>query len=69
MSSEPRKSKQSQQLLDTIDAVLAECSKDPRRRATPRPLPNRPAWRPMWAQDGQPSDRQARGDEAQTTTS
>ena len=59
-------SKRSQQLLDTIDAVLAECSKDPRRRAAPRPQPTRPAWRPMWAQDGQSADRIGR-DEAQGT--
>ena len=41
----------SDQLLRTIDAVLSECSKDPRTRPV-RP-PARPAWRgPSWLQDG-----------------
>jgi hypothetical protein len=62
-------SKQSQQLLDTIDAVLAECSKDPRRRAAPRPQPTRPAWRPRWAEDAQSGDRYGRNDEAQSSAS
>ena len=62
-------SKQSQQLLDTIDAVLAECSKDPRRRAAPRSVPTRPAWRPMWAQDGPSPDRHGRNDEPQSAVS
>ena len=34
---------QGQQLLETIDAVLAECGKDPRRRRPARP-PARPTW-------------------------
>jgi hypothetical protein len=62
-------SKRSQQLLDTIDAVLAECSKDPRRRAAPRPQTTRPAWRPMWAEEPQGGDRYSRNDEAQSSAS
>lgn len=61
-------SKQSQQLLDTIDAVLAECSKE-RRRPTPRPSASRPAWRPMWAEDGRSADRPARDEEGTTSAS
>lgn len=39
---------QGQQLLETIDAVLEECGKDPRRRRPDRP-PSRPAWPgPSW---------------------
>ena len=41
----------SDQLLRTIDAVLSECSKDPRTRPV-RPAA-RPAWPgPSWLQDG-----------------
>lgn len=59
---------QSQQLLDTIDAVLAECSKDPRRRSTKaRPLPTRPAWRPTWVHDDEATDWHDRQDEARTS--
>ena len=39
------------QLLATIDAVLSECTKDPRRRSPSRPA--RPAWPgPSWLNEG-----------------
>lgn len=42
---------QCDQLLREIDAVLSECSKDPRRRTPIRP-PSRPAWAgPSWLRD------------------
>ena len=47
---------QGQQLLETIDAVLAECAGDPRRRRPARP-PARPAWRgPSWLQGPRTGD-------------
>lgn len=49
---EPMSSReQCDQLLETIDAVLLECGKDPRRRGTVRPQ-SRPTWRgPSWLQE------------------
>ncbi len=44
-------SERCEQLLKTIDAVLSECGKDPRRHHPTR-LPARPAWGgPSWSQD------------------
>ena len=44
------------QLLETIDTVLEECGKDPRRRSPARP-PSRPAWSgPSWLQGQADSD-------------
>ena len=51
---------QGQQLLETIDAVLAQCGKDPRRRGAARPSA-RPAWSGpgRWLADGA-KDRDSR---------
>ena len=56
---------QCDQLLATIDAVLLECGKDPRRRSTVRPQ-SRPAWRgPSWLQEPLAAEAKGFGEETE----
>jgi len=44
--------KRCQELLETIDTVLSECGKDP-RRLSPVRSPSRPPWPgPVWSLEG-----------------
>jgi len=59
---------QCERLLETIDAVLAECAKDPRRRPA-RPS-TRPAWPgPSWSQDQQAVGTKGHPDSTEQRTS